>query len=97
VDATVYANESATILAACTLDSMQVRNYIYNSTTAIAVQLYHNGAAQSSFKCSTAASLAASCTVTGQSVAVAAGDTIALQISNASGDNGFAYVALHCH
>ncbi|HVW83523.1 MAG TPA: hypothetical protein VHB50_02535, partial [Bryobacteraceae bacterium] len=96
LDASVYANESESVLGSCTMDAMQIRNYLYNTTTAVNVQLYKNGAAQTSFQCSTPATLGASCSVTSQSVAVAPGDSIALRVSNASGRDGYVFSTLHC-
>jgi hypothetical protein len=96
LDATVYANEAESILGACTLDAMQVRNFVYNNSSAITVQLYRNGAAQPSFQCSTAATVGASCSITGQVVAVVPTDTIALKVSNAAGRSGYVFSALHC-
>ena len=96
LDATVYNNEAQMILGACMIDAMQVRNYVYNKTTAISVQLYVNGTPQPSFHCSTVATIGASCSVTGGAVAVIASDTIALKVSNASGRSGYVFSALHC-
>ncbi|MES1257375.1 MAG: hypothetical protein ABUS51_03060, partial [Acidobacteriota bacterium] len=96
LDATVYGNEAATILGACTLDAMQVRNFVYNDSSPITVQLYRNGAALPAFQCSTAATIGASCSVTGQAVAVVPADTIALKVSNAAGRSGYIFSALHC-
>jgi uncharacterized protein (TIGR03437 family) len=96
LDATVYGNESEMILGTCTIDAMQVRNYIDNNGTAINVQLYTNGAPATAFQCSAPATMGATCSVTGQAVAVSPSDTIALHVSNASGRNGYVFSALHC-
>lgn len=96
LDATVYGNESEMILGTCTIDAMQVRNYIDNSVAAINVQLYTNGTPATAFQCSAPATMGAACSVTGQAVAVSPGDTIALRVSNASGGNGYIFSALHC-
>ena len=96
MDASVYANESETIFGACTLDAMQVKNFLYNPVTAITVQLFRNGIAQPSFQCSTSAAAGAACIVAGQAVAVVPGDTIALKVSGAGGKGGYVFSALHC-
>jgi hypothetical protein len=95
IDMTVYGNETAIILAACTIDAMQVKNFLYSNVNAITVQLYKNGVGQA-FQCTTAATVGASCAVTGQSIAVAVNDTIALKVTNAVSNGGYIYHALHC-
>jgi hypothetical protein len=96
LDATSYNNEAETILQACTIDAMQVRNYIPNNTSGVTVQLYKNNSPQS-LSCSTKAAVGSACAITGQSISVGPGDSIALQISNVSSRTGYVYSTVHCN
>ena len=96
LDATIYNNESELVLAACTIDAMQVRNYLTNPATAATVQLFQNGSAVSGFTCTTSSTIGSSCNLTGKSVSISAGDTLALQITQGSANNGAVFSVMHC-
>jgi len=102
VDTSVYANASMTVYGACTIDAMQMRNYMASVPVNATVTLYKNGAA-TALTCSTPATPGSSCTDTSHPVALAVNDTIALRMSttNAAGFGqatlGLMFVQLHCH
>ena len=102
VDTSVYANASMTVYGACTIDAMQMRNYMASVAMDATATLYKNGAA-TALTCSTPATPGSSCTDTSHPVALAVNDTIALRMTttNAAGFGqvtlGLMFVQLHCH
>jgi hypothetical protein len=90
----------------CTLDSMLILNYTGNGSIPVTAEVYVNGAGQAGLKCTAVATDGATCSVTGQSVAVAATDKISLGLTttgnfqtnglNAPYLNGGIMIALHC-
>jgi hypothetical protein len=104
--ATSATNAYIEPLASCTLDSMFVINYTNNTSVPVTTEVYVNGTGQSSFKCTANAGIGTTCSVTGQSVAVAATDKISLGLtttgnfgspaSTGSFQSGGFFIALHC-
>jgi hypothetical protein len=102
VDTSLYANGSINVYGACTVDAMQMRNYLSNVPLDATATLYKNGTA-TALTCSTPATPGSSCTDTSHPIALAVNDTMALRMSttNSAGFGvatfGVMYVQLHCH
>ncbi|WP_216843044.1 DNRLRE domain-containing protein [Granulicella sp. S190] len=103
-----YNQFATTLPVACTFDSMFLTSSLSafgNFSSPITITLFHNGAATALSKgiTPTSTNTLASAQITGQSISIAAGDTIALQATSASFSTNASFVpfanvsvSLHC-